>query len=59
MTPQVFVVDGALLDSYGGSILVTGDMILREEPPAHHSVIRHARGSRTSAIERTSPDGSA
>ena len=29
----------ALLDIYRGSILITGDMLLREQPPAHHSVI--------------------
>lgn len=29
----------ALLDTYRGSILITGDMLLREQPPAHHSVI--------------------
>lgn len=29
----------ALLDTYRGSVLITGDMLLREEPPEHHSVI--------------------
>ncbi|MCY3810455.1 MAG: putative toxin-antitoxin system toxin component, PIN family [Gammaproteobacteria bacterium] len=28
-----------LLETYRGSILITGDMVLREKPPAHHSVI--------------------
>lgn len=29
----------ALLETYRGSVLITGDMLLREEPPAHHPVI--------------------